>query len=395
MAERPSIVYVSYDGVAEPIGQSQILAYLRRLAPAADIALISFEKPADDLADVRRDLQAAGIRWRPLRYHRRPPLLSTAWDLARGSVVLARHVRRLDADVVHARSYVPAAMVMLAGAHRRARFLFDIRGFWGDERADAGQWPRGSLMYRLVKACERRFFRHADAIVTLTDASIPHLRRWLGDRDVPIEVIPTCADVDAFARTARPERGPRAVWAGSIGPWYRFDLAAPLARACGRPLTVLSRQLTEVRKILDGEPADVRTVSPRDMTGELRPGDLGLCLIRPSFSKLASAPTRFAEYLAAGMPVAVLAGVGDLDRIVTGHRIGVVLADDSRASLEAAARELVALAADPGTAARCRAVAESHFDVATGAARYAALWQALVNRGRPGAAAGREHASDS
>jgi hypothetical protein len=34
---RPRVVYVSYDGMAEPLGRSQVLAYLLRLAETADI----------------------------------------------------------------------------------------------------------------------------------------------------------------------------------------------------------------------------------------------------------------------------------------------------------------------------------------------------------------------
>ena len=40
-----TILYISYDGMLEPLGQSQVLAYLKRLAQKYSICLISFEKP--------------------------------------------------------------------------------------------------------------------------------------------------------------------------------------------------------------------------------------------------------------------------------------------------------------------------------------------------------------
>ena len=42
-----SILYISYDGMLEPLGQSQVLAYLKRVAHGRRIHLISFEKSED------------------------------------------------------------------------------------------------------------------------------------------------------------------------------------------------------------------------------------------------------------------------------------------------------------------------------------------------------------
>ena len=39
-----SVLYLSYDGLMEPLGQSQILPYLRQLAKGRKITLITFEK---------------------------------------------------------------------------------------------------------------------------------------------------------------------------------------------------------------------------------------------------------------------------------------------------------------------------------------------------------------
>ena len=77
------VLYISYDGMLEPLGQSQVLAYLKRLAEGRCIHLISFEK-ADDWTNVaereriERDIEGAGIVWHPLRYHKRPSALATA-----------------------------------------------------------------------------------------------------------------------------------------------------------------------------------------------------------------------------------------------------------------------------------------------------------------------------
>jgi len=371
------VLYVSYDGAAEPLGRSQVLAYLTRLAAEHRITLVSFEKDHATAGELRAELGALDIDWRPLRYHRRPPVLSTAFDVLRGRRELARIDRP---DVVHVRSDVPALIAHLARRSTRAPMLFDIRGFWADERVEGGLWRRDGLLHRLARRWESRFYADAAAIVTLTDASVAQIREWAGGRDLPVEVIPTCVEHAAFAQTRVRAGGPHAVWSGSVGTWYRFDLAARVADALGMPLTVLTRQVQEARATLAGEPADVRTVAPGAMPAALHAGDVGLCLVVSTPSKRASAPTRFAEYLAAGMPVAVTPGVGDLDALVSSRGVGVVLRGEDDAALREAAGRLRALAADPAARDRCRRLAAERFDVAWGARRYAALYGRLAGR---------------
>jgi glycosyltransferase involved in cell wall biosynthesis len=375
----PSVLYISYDGASEPLGRSQVVSYLRLLAETTQITLISFEKPggADD-PDTERLLADAGIRWRPLAYHRKPPVLSTIWDVAAGVRALRSELRRRPADVVHVRSYVPALIAVLGGRRRSWKLLFDIRGFWVDERVDGGLWKRGGALYRVGKRCERWFFREADAVVTLTRASVPQIRRWLGGRDVPVEVIPTCAPVEAFIAGSSGNGGAKTVWCGSIGGMYRFELGVRLAQAIGRPFTVLTRQVDIARDQLRDAAADVREVPPELVPGELGQGDIGLCLYGPESSNVARAPTRLAEYLAAGMPVAVTPDIGDLDEIVEAHRVGVVIRGDDDAALESASQALLELAADPGLPERARAIARDRFTLEAGADAYRQLYERMV-----------------
>lgn len=377
-ARRPRVLYVSYDGLAEPLGRSQILPYLERLAPGYEITAVTFEKPEDDPAKLAPILAAAGISWVPLQYHRRPPVLSTAFDVLAGRRAV-RAAASADGTpaIIHVRSDVPA-LIALASPQRNAKLLFDIRGFWADERVEGGIWPAGGRLYRTAKRFERHVYRRADAIVTLTEASVSQVREWSDGREVPIEVIPTCVDLERFEQRPPRPGGPHALWSGSIGTWYRFDLTARVAAALALPLTVITRQEQLARRLLGSYPASISAAAPEDVPTRLFAGDVGLCLVASSFSKTASAPTRFGEYLAAGMPVLVTRGVGDLEQIVAERRVGVVLEGEDETSIAHAAQMLRDLAAEDGVSARCRATARELFDVRVGADRYAALYRRLL-----------------
>ena len=47
MLNKKNILYISYDGILEPIGQSQILPYIIRLSEKYNINIITFEKSKD------------------------------------------------------------------------------------------------------------------------------------------------------------------------------------------------------------------------------------------------------------------------------------------------------------------------------------------------------------
>ncbi len=374
---RPRVLYISYDGASEPLGRSQVVAYLIPLARQCEITLISFEKPADDRRGTADILAAAGIEWVPLPYNRRPPVISTAWDIIRGAWTARRLIGRRSIQITHARSYVSAAIALLADRGRRARFLFDIRGFWVDERVEGGIWPRDGWLYRAGKRCEKWLFRSADAVVTLTRASVPQIREWVRGPEVQVKVIPTCADVERYGTTPRRQAG-QVTWCGSIGTFYRFDLAVELATAIDRPLTVLTRQQELAREVLAGRPADVRSAPHERIPDELAPGDIGLCLYSDGYANIARAPTRFAEYLAAGMTVAVSPGVGDLGSLVGEHRVGAVVESDSPEALARCARQLHELSADAEAPARCQALASELFSLDAGVQEYLAVYRGLL-----------------
>ncbi|HEX5184732.1 MAG TPA: glycosyltransferase [Allosphingosinicella sp.] len=392
---KPRILYISYDGMLEPLGQSQVLAYLEQLAGDCDIRLMSFEKKADWRDRARRDalrarLRNAGIAWLPLRYHKAPSAPATAWDIAVGSAVASWQILRHRIRVVHARSYVPGVMALAAKRLTGARFLFDMRGFWADERIDGGLWPREGRLYRAAKGIERRLLAGADHIVTLTEASVAEIDHLPGKSPAtPVTIITTCANLDRFRPPAERATRPFVLgYVGSVGTWYLFDEALTCfeklrAREPDARLLIVNRnEQAFIRERLAArgiDPAAVELLSAEHGEVPALVGRMtaGLAIIKPVFSKIASAPTKLAEYLACGVPCLGNRRVGDVEAILEGERIGIAIGDLSDAGLEAAVDRLIPLAREAGVAARCRAAAERYFSLAAGVAAYAGIYRRL------------------
>lgn len=396
---RPTILYISYDGMLEPLGQSQVLAYLERLAGDYAIRLISFEKKADwestdKRAAVEARLAGAGIAWIPLRYHKRPTAPATAYDIAVGTLVALWQVVRHRVCLIHARSYVAAMMALAVRRLAGARFLFDMRGFWADERVDAGIWPADGRLYRFAKRMERRYLLAADAVVTLTRASERAIRAfpYMKDSKTPILVIPTCADLDRFARRgAGAERPFTFGFVGAATTWSLIDEVFAMfriiaAREPGARLLIVNRnEHDHIRDRLAAsaiDPAQVELTGAehREVPALVSRMSAAAAVRRPAFSQLACAPTKIAEYLGCGVPCLVNAGIGDVEA-VEAERVGVMLEAFSDEARTTAADRLLALCREPDIRERCVAAARKLFSLDDGVIRYAGLYARLCTPG--------------
>lgn len=396
----------------DPLGQSQVLPYLRALASrGVKFTLLSFERAHAFTEDGREtcrrlyaELGGSGIEWHWLRYHQTPSLPATSYDVWRGLAIASKLVKRNQIELVHARSHIPATIAL--GLKRRfgTRMIFDVRGLLADEYVDAGHWQQGSLPYRLTKTMERRALAATDGIVTLTEAIWPLIKDWPGlhGREIPRAVVPCCTDLDLFvfqpdSRTAlRQELGVEdrfvIVYSGSIDGWYlterMADFFAYLAEHSSQfhflwltPGHHHRIQDLMAAKKVSGDRFTVRAAKPHEVPAYLSASDAGVAFIKRCFSKLASSPTKYAEYLACGLPLVVNAGIGDSDALITEESAGVLLSDFSEAEFKRAADLLEVYARDASDKrGRLRETAERLFDVNTvGVERYARLYQRVLS----------------
>ncbi len=395
-----AIIYCSYTGMLEPLGQSQVLAYMERLCPEREVHLISFEKPAlmgdEALCNaMAARIRNAGIHWYPLKYHKKFSLLATAWDVFAGLRTAASIADRRRVSAFHARSYVPAVIGSLLRRWRGVPLLFDTRGFWVDERADAGLWRPGGWLYRSMKRLELGLLRSSDHIVVLTRRARDVLlgMEALQDSPPPVTVIPTCVDLERFRLppTAPPASPLTIGYLGSVGTWYRFDEVA-------RAFAQLKRQRGDARFLVinrgqhpliqcslqgAGVPEDcveLLGVPWAEVPAYLHRMHAAVFFVAPAFSKQASAPTRLAELLASGVPCLSNHGVGDMGELLESESVGVAVSGFSPTELDSGTRELLRLVGDAAVARRCRAAAERHFSLQDGVDSYRAIYASLEAR---------------
>ena len=129
---------------------------------------------------------------------------------------------------------------------------------------------------------------------------------------------------------------------------------------------------------LSEEDFQVGPVPAADVPVVLSRARLGISFRKPTFSQIAASPTKIPEYLAAGLPVVSNQGIGDTDELLEAEHIGLVVRNFDQDSLTLVAEKALALAGEKDIAARCRAAAHVHFDLASvGGAGYLTLYRRL------------------
>jgi len=397
-------LYLTYNGLTEPLGRRQVMPYILGLAHRGwEYTVVSYEKEetadAAARAQVQAELAAGGVRWIPRRYHKRPVLPATAFDTADG--IASGLLRGGRVDLVHARSTVPAMMAAAVAGGRRVPWIFDVRGLLAEEYVDGGHWPANGALFRLTAGSEARLMRGADGLVFLTERIRDELVGRAFAPDTPTAVVPCAVDLDRFApppgarERLRAELGlgdrPVLAYSGSLGSWYRlremldfFEVAA--AEIPRLAWLILTPNEGEARRLVEGHRLgpDIRVARarPEEVPAFLSVADAGLCFLGDHHSKAASSPTKYGEYLAAGLAVVTNPWTGDAGRL-RGEHAWILVEAFTPDAYRAAAQDLARKRAEGERLRReARALAARRFALRDAIDAYDGLYRRVLARGR-------------
>jgi len=392
--------------MTDSLGQSQVLPYLFGLAKkGVKIHLISFEKKefSKDIPRIKKLCDENGVVWHPQNYTKKPPLISTVRDIRKmKKVALALH-EEVGFDLVHCRSYIPAIIGRFFQKKKNLKLVFDMRGFWADERIEGGIWdiknPVFKKAYNYFKKKEVEFFNESDAIVSLTHNGKNEIESWENIPNRPqIEVIPCCVDLDHFRsdkvdkidlEKKRNELGISTEdfvlgYVGSIGTWYMLpemlDYYAVLRQQKpSSKFLFISREPKEnilniaLEKGIPKNEIIVTGTTHNEVPIYVSLFDFSIFFIRPTFSKKASSPTKQGELMALGIPIICNAGVGDTDLIIKDANAGIVLENLDTESYQACSL-------DPSdyNKSEIRAGAEKWYSLKNGVEKYFGIYEKLL-----------------
>lgn len=396
-------LYITIDGLTDPLGQSQILPYLKGIVSKGySISVLSCEKEKHLNSHKKLILSLIedyGINWQYIIYDEKGGFFTRfLYIQTLKKMALKLHANK-QFKLVHCRSFLPSLIGLKLKKTLGIPFLFDMRGFWADERFDGGIWKRSNLLhqifYRYFKIKEKQFLVNADAVISLTNAGLKDLLQRF---DIPnlkekVRVIPCCVDTNLFDPSLNytlpalniNKSDTLLIYTGSIGTWYytreMIDCVTEFRKLIpSLKLLVLTKDLNEFKAILSSYKKDVsnyifyQTANYKDIPSYLKMAHAAIFFIKPTYSKIASSPTKMSEYWAMNVPIITNKGIGDNDLYFKNEKGGILINSFDNEEYKNAGYRLIQILNSPKS---YRHIAIEYFDTQKGTERYLKIYQRL------------------
>lgn len=402
------MLYISYDGLTDPLGQSQVLPYLIHLSQLNyEITILSTEKEENFLKNesvITKICADVQLKWEYITYTKKPPVISTWNDVQKLKRTAKRLYKQHGFKIIHCRSYIAALVGLWMKKQFSVKFLFDMRGFWADERIDGGIWnlnkPIFKKVYDYFKKKEQVFLQKADAVVSLTQNAEQEIYSWDYMQDYPkkIKVIPCCADLNHFNfekvvtnaalknKLGIPTQNKVITYLGSIGTWYMMEemldyFQVHLQKYPESTFLWITKDdpnliLTAAKSRGIENNVVIHSAERNELPQLLSICDASIFFIKPLFSKKASSPTKMAELLGMGIPLICNTNVGDTDGIVRTEKVGIVVDEFTTGEYQCVVDQFDELISIPKT--HLRKVAQEHFSLTEGVNRYREVYDGLI-----------------
>lgn len=395
------ILYLSYDGLTDALGQSQVLPYIVELSKKDyNFTIISTEKKESYVkrkSQVLDTIKNYNIDWQPIFYTKKPPVFSTLWDVRKMGKKTLELDRQKHFDIIHCRSYISALIGLSMKKRQKSKFIFDMRGFWADERVDGGLWnlknPIFKRVYNFFKKKEKQFLQNADYTISLTENAKNEIHSWELPLQIPIEVIPCCVDLELFdieKHDIKRENNELVIsYLGSIGTWYMLDemlsffkrLLLKYPKATFLFITRESPQIIYDSAKKQGIPESslkIQSAERKQVPTMLLESDISIFFVKPLFSKKASSATKMGEILAMGIPIIANKNMGDHEFLYQKYSFGKLVDDFTDKDYDKVVEELdSALNLSKTSLQSC---AKEYFDLNRGVELYEKVYQNVLKQ---------------
>lgn len=391
--------------MTDPLGQSQVLSYLKILSSKFSFDVLSYDKPeifAEKEGLVHDFIEGYDIRWVPLMYTKSPPILSTVKDLDAGWRKIKQLGKDTHYDIIHSRGCIIGGLALKAQKYFGAKMVFDMRGWWADEKKDSGNWanPMYKPVYSYFKSLETKLFKKSDHAISLTHVGYEEIGKLNLKPLADVSVIPTCVDFKIFKpfdaairKQVRQqmniaEDSKVILYSGSLGGNYNMDVIFDLYKAMRRRysdvkillLTRTDNEYIEKQALAAGVSMDEVRVTASDFAHVhryLMAGDCGIVNYLRTYSTIGRSPTKLGEYWACGLPVVSQSNIGDIDYLVTKYDGSGVLIDElTDAGYDKAVTDLEELNVDKSV---LRGHSIDYYDIEQGARTYASVYYKMIN----------------
>lgn len=367
------VLFISYDGLTDPLGQSQILPYLIGLSNLGhSIHILSCEKKENfelNFNQVNEKIMNSQLSWTYTFYSNRPPIISTVFIIQKMKSLALKIAQKQQTEIIHCRSLIPAMIGSSIKKKQGGKLVFDIRGFWADERIEGGIWnynnPLFRFIYNFFKSKEKHLFENSDYIISLTENAKNFIAANFKTKG-NFQVIPCSVDLNHFNSNQLDDKLIASLklkfnflpsdfvltYVGSLGTRYLlkemllFFKSLKQQKKEAKFLFITKSNTKEIESICKEHAIDFSSViitscDYNEIPNYIAVGNASIFFIVTSFTGKAVSPTKQSEVMSLGLPIVSNSGLGDTDKILEATNTGIVVKEFNKAAYEVAAKKLL------------------------------------------------------
>ena len=398
-----NILFISDSSLKNPILHSQGLPYLSQLDNKSfNVFFIYFEdqneketdknlieeikkkfSPHINYIEVKTDKEGVYPKW-----------FNFIW---RSTKVCKRIVQQNNIHLIHARSFFPAlsGVIIKTFFNPRMKVIYDNRGLYIDEHIYNGRIRGSSIKEKIFRKIENLLLKKSDSIVVVSNQFRNYLLNYnkfpvlkLSNK---IEVIPNRTRLvyhkdEVLKIKLNFDEKIKCIYSGSSASWQGTEqffeiLKSLIAVFSTIQFNILSYDQNLLPKFLKQQyelqnRIKIESVPHENVFEKLAKANFGI-LLRPQhiLSRVCS-PIKFAEYLAAGLPLLLNEGIGDTEEVISKYNIGVIIRNND---FETAGREMKILLQDNKVYSRCLQAAKKEFDIEASFKQYEKIYNSLLS----------------
>lgn len=255
-----------------------------------------------------------------------------------------------NVDYVYVRSLLGFLPLLSIRSKKNFKLVYDFRGLVSDEQRLKKDNFIGQVESRIFQLLELFVFKRADKVLAVSNALASYLKMQSGLNKI-INIVPCCSEfedtVDTMTRVEInvPETATIICYSGGISKWQRINLVIDTAIAItaknpNNYFMFLSKDIGEIRQRINAKNSQYMekmrfySLDSQDVVKYLALADIGLLLREDILTNRVASPIKAAEYMAAGLALALSPNIGDISNMVVKNNLGVILNETDKLSIE-------------------------------------------------------------
>ena len=334
-----NILYISFDGLLDPLGQSQIIPYIDHISKLGNLTVISLEK---DFRVKSSKKLIITFNWIFLYFTKKFKFFSKLYDFITILIYSIYLCKKKNINIVHCRGHLPAMIAYILKKIYKIKFIFDFRGFWIDERVDNGSINKNLLLdralFKILKKLEKILLNNSDAFIFLTRFAANEVKKKI-KKKILLQIIPCATDYNIFKKkniknNYLPKKKKYLCYLGSLGGVYlleemlnfyyylnKFDNKYKFLFITNNTKIIKENIIYYNNKVLRKN-VIIKNLNRKQIPKYLQLCDYAISFIRPTWARKSSFPTKISEYLSMNLPIIYNYGLKGVDDFFSKNKLG-------------------------------------------------------------------------